>query len=486
MKIALTTQDPNKLKTDVLFFAVGSNWRLDLVALDAAVGGRLLPELDRQRFQAARGESATFQTQGALACGYVVIVGIGDGAGFAPWYGVAQTIVNRSAEFKASEAVVAFAHKHEFAAVLELIGEGLLLSDYRFQQFKSRQSQQARLGNVKLVVPSGEKSLRAALERGQSCARATCYARDLVNLPAANATPSFLAKQARAIGRSQKLSVKVLDAAAMKRLGMGAVLGVAQGSAQPPVFLELVYKPAKPAQRRIAIVGKGVTFDSGGLSLKQASGMESMKRDMAGGAAVLGVMSAIRDFAPAVEVRAYVPATENMPGSRAIKPGDVLTALNGKTIEVLNTDAEGRLILADALSYAVAKKPDVIIDLATLTGAVRATFGPRYAAVLGTDRALISDLLAAGVHCGELLWELPLIDEYRSDIDSSVADIKNMGNGYAGTIVAALFLREFVGTVPWAHIDFSSTVGASKPFAGHPAGATGFGVRTLLRYLRSA
>ena len=483
MKISLSQQAATRAKADVLFYAVGARWRTELEAADNAVAGRLVAELGRQGFEGATGEVAVFQAHGALGAPYLVAVGIGDGTGTAPWHGLAQAVVSRSAELKASRATVAVAHAQELAPALELFGEGLLLSAYHFSQFKSRESKQVRLAAVRVAVDEIRAPLHAALERGAAIGRATCYARDLINLPAGVATPAFLAKEARSIGRNQKLAVKVIDAAGMKRLGMGALLGVAQGSTQAPTFLELVYKPKGKANRVVALVGKGVTFDSGGLSLKPASGMESMKRDMAGGATVLGVMSALRDLAPAVEVRAYVPATENMPSGSAIKPGDVLTALNGRTIEVLNTDAEGRLILADALSYAVEREPDLIIDVATLTGAVRAALGPRYAAIMGTDRRLVSELIAAGQHCGENLWELPLIEEYRSDIDSSVADLKNMGNGYAGTITAALFLREFVGKIPWAHIDFSSTVVTSKPFPGHPAGASGFGVRTLLRYL---
>jgi leucyl aminopeptidase len=485
MKISITAQAAAGIKADVLVCAVGPRWRNELQAIDRAVGGRLLNELARQGFQGTSGESATFQTHGAIAAAHVVAAGTGDGAGSAPWYGVAQAVVSRAAEFKAASAVVALPPEQNAAAAVELLGEGLGLSDYRFTRFKSREPKQVRLATVKLAVSGAGSALRTALERGCAIARATCLARDLVNLPAANATPSHLAQEARAIGRSQKLTVKILDEAALKRLGMGGILGVAQGSAQPPRFLELVYKPARKATPVVALVGKGVTFDSGGLSLKPATGMESMKSDMAGAAALLGVMSVIRDLGPAAEVRAYIPAAENMPAGNAIRPGDVLTARNGRTIEVLNTDAEGRLILADAISWAVEHKPDVLIDLATLTGAVRAVLGPRYAAILGTDRGVVADLIAAGRECGEHLWELPLIDEYRSDIDSRIADIKNTGSGYAGTIVAALFLREFVGNVPWAHIDFSSTAITSKPSPGQPAGSTGFGVRTLLRWLRN-
>jgi len=214
--------------------------------------------------------------------------------------------------------------------------------------------------------------------------------------------------------------------------------------------------------------------------------MQTQKRDMAGAAAVLGVMSVVRELRIRAEVRAYIPCAENMPSGRALRPGDVVRAVNGKTIEVLNTDAEGRLVLADALAYAAKREPDVIIDMATLTAAVRTALGARYAGILGNNAEAVQALIAAGKECAENLWELPLVNDYRADLDSSIADLKNIGETGtgAGTIIGALFLREFVGNTPWCHIDFSSTVMADKPFPCHPRGATGFGVRTLLRYLQ--
>jgi leucyl aminopeptidase len=264
---------------------------------------------------------------------------------------------------------------------------------------------------------------------------------------------------------------------------MGAVLGVAAGSKAAPYFVEMVYRPVNGARRRVALVGKGITFDSGGLSLKTADAMKLQKRDMAGGATVLAVMRALSQLRPSVEVRGYVPVAENMPGGAAMKPGDVLYTHSGKTVEVLNTDAEGRLVLADALSYAASKKPDEIIDFATLTAAVRVALGGRYAAIMGTSASLVSAWITAAADVAENLWELPLVSDYHSDIESRVADLKNVGEGQAGTIIGGLFLREFVGDVPWAHVDFSSTV-MSDGYACHPAGASGFGVRTALRYLQ--
>ncbi len=253
---------------------------------------------------------------------------------------------------------------------------------------------------------------------------------------------------------------------------------------EEPRFITLRYK-GKAARRRIALVGKGISFDSGGLSLKPAKSMETMKYDMAGGAAVLSATAAAAALALPVDVTAYVPLTENMPGGRAQKPGDVIRFANDKTVEVLNTDAEGRLVLADALVLASRAKPDVIVDLATLTGAVRVALGGAYAAVMGTDQALVDALLGAGIRSGELLWQLPLVREYRDDLKSPIADLRNVGGGDAGTIIAGLFLAEFVDGVPWAHLDIATTAFAEKEAALGPRGATGYGVRLLVEYLRS-
>ena len=487
MEVTLSPGSAIHSTADLILIAAGARWRSDTVAaLDEQLSGAFTNEIERQGFAGSEGEAALFQTQGRLRARSVLVVGIGDGAVPTPWYKLAETTVRRAADLKARTAAVVLPHEHVSAEVLEILAEGLPLAAYTFDRLKSRNPKRPQpLQRVTILAGEAGAGWRSALARGGAMARATCYARDLINLPAAVVTPTYLAMEARRIARHQRLRLRVLDAPALKRLGMGALLGVAQGSAQPPRFIELIYRPRGTPGRRVALAGKGITFDSGGLSLKPADAMQTQKRDMAGAAAVLGVMSASRDLALPVEVRAYVPSTENMPGGRAIKPGDVLCAYNGTSIEVLNTDAEGRLVLADALSYAAAAKPDVLIDLATLTAAVRAALGARYAAIMGTDPSLVRALIAAAQACGENLWELPLVAEYRSDLDSGVADIKNIGEGgTAGTIVAGLFLREFVGSVPWAHIDFSSTVMTDKPLPCHPRGATGFGVRTLLRYLR--
>ena len=485
MKTILSAGIPVDVGVDLLVVATGRDWKAGEVArLDQRVRGKLIAEVRRQGFHGAEGEVAVFQAHGTLAARHVLLCGVDPAASAESWYKLADAVVARARELNAQSAGIVLPGQTGSAEVAGAVAEGLALSSYRFETLKSARDRRPRLQRVQLFGPSDARA-RAALARACIVARATCYARDLINLPAGIVTPSYLGREARRLAQAQRLRARILTRRTIQRAGMGALLGVAQGSAQPPYFVELVYQPRAKARRRVALAGKGITFDSGGLSIKSADSMQSQKRDMAGGAAVLAVMSAVRDLGIAAEVRAYVPATENMPSGQAMKPGDVVRAYNGKTIEVLNTDAEGRLVLADALSYAAAAKPDVLIDLATLTAAVRTALGPRYAAIMGTEAELVRGLIAAGNACGEHLWELPLVAAYRSELDSTVADIKNIGEGGAGTIVAGLFLREFTGGVPWAHIDFSSTAVTDKAFAAHPRGATGFSVRTLLRDLGS-
>src|SRR5438105_10636065 len=280
-------------------------------------------------------------------------------------------------------------------------------------------------------------------------------ARDLVNSPAGDMTPTRLAEVATEIGEREGLEVYVLDEVAIANEGLGGLMGVARGSAEPPRLIELVYEPPG-ARGTVALVGKGITFDSGGLSIKTAEGMETMKTDMSGAAAVLATMSLLPALAPKVKVIGSVPTTENLPGGRAIKPGDVLKIRNGKTVEVLNTDAEGRLVLADGLSLAVEAGVDAIVDLATLTGACMVALGRKIAGLMGNHDAWVEQVGAAAERAGEKLWPLPLPDDYRKKIDSEVADIKNTGGDrYGGALTAGLFLREFVGDAPWAHLDIA-------------------------------
>jgi leucyl aminopeptidase len=276
--------------------------------------------------------------------------------------------------------------------------------------------------------------------------------------------------------------VYVLDEVAIANEGLGGLMGVARGSAEPPRLIELVYEPPG-ARGTVALVGKGITFDSGGLSIKTADGMETMKTDMSGAAAVLATMSLLPALAPKVKVVAIVPTTENMPGGRAIKPGDVLKIRNGKTVEVLNTDAEGRLVLADGLSLAVEAGVDAVIDLATLTGACMVALGPTIAGLMGNNEAWADQVRAAADRAGEPVWPLPLPKDYRKKIDSEVADIKNTGGRYGGALTAGLFLEEFVDGVPWAHLDIAGPARSEEDDGYTPKGGSGFGVRTLVEML---
>jgi leucyl aminopeptidase len=481
MKTSLSTTDVLQIPTDLLVLPVTGRVDADVDAgrIDEALGRSLLAELRRQRFGLAERKEFLSPTQGNLRCRYVLLVAMPDEPKPPDWYLLAETAARAIKSTRARHAALVLRRK-PLEAALTALGEGVALARYEFNRFRSRPKADPPLTLVFAVASSAAK-LKAALALGEARAAATCYARDLANTPAGALPPRALALEAKGLA-GNGLTVRIHDQRAVRRLRMGALLGVAQGSHQAPCLIEMVYRPRRKPRRHVALIGKGITFDSGGLSLKSAEAMQAQKRDMAGGAVVLGVMHALRRLELPIEVRGYVPAAENMPGGAAIRPGDVVRAHNGKTIEILNTDAEGRLVLADALSYAAAKRPDVMIDFATLTAAVRSALGSRYAAVMGTDRSLTTALIAAGSEVGENLWELPLVEEYRSDLDSRVADLKNVGEGHAGTIIGGLFLREFVGRIPWAHVDFSSTV-MSDGYPCNPKGASGYGVRMVLRYL---
>ena len=375
------------------------------------------------------------------------------------------------------------------ALAAQAVAEGASLAAYRFSRYKT-DPKPCRLESIAVVsvgagADAGGEAVRG-LDRGARTAAAVALARDRVNEPAAAMTPRRLAERAAEIAEGEGLTLTVLDEAEIVAEGLGGLAGVAQGSDEPPRLIELVYDPPSGADGTVALVGKGITFDSGGLSIKTAEGMETMKTDKSGAAAVLGAMSVIAALAPPVKVVAIIPATENMPGGAAVKPGDVLRIRNGKTVEVLNTDAEGRLVLADGLSLAVEAGVDAIIDVATLTGACVVALGRKVAGLMGNHQGWIDQVRAAGERAGEDLWPLPLPEDYRKLIDSDVADIKNISGGrYAGALTAGLFLREFVGDVPWAHLDIAGPARSEEDDGYLQKGGTGFGVRTLVEAVMS-
>ena len=311
-------------------------------------------------------------------------------------------------------------------------------------------------------------------------AEATNWARDIVNEPANKMTPTQMAEAASQLAETCGLSVEVLDKARMTKLGMGGLLGVAQGSQQPPRFIILGYKGKATTDIDLALVGKGITFDSGGISIKPSEGMADMKGDMAGGASVMAALSAMAQLKLKINVTALVPTTENLPSGTALKPGDIIKAMNGQTIEVLNTDAEGRLILADALCYARRLKVKAIVDVATLTGACMVALGKICTGVFSNNQELADKVMAAGQEAGEPAWQLPMFEEYREQLKSDIADIKNIGNRYGGAITAAKFLADFVDDTPWVHLDIAGTADSDKEKGYLVKGATGVPVRTLV------
>jgi len=372
----------------------------------------------------------------------------------------------------------------------QAVAEGAILATYRFVGHKSEDDG----GRVDRLVVMGSgldaDAARGGIARGSRIARAVYLARDLVNEPPSSMTPSRLAEIAeQELGSQGAVTLEVWDEQRIADERLGGLLGVARGSAEPPRLIRATYEPGDPVEidgrvPHVVLVGKGITFDSGGLSLKTAGGMETMKTDMSGAAAVIAALSACADLGVRVRVTVVTPVTENMPGGRATKPGDVLTIRNGKTIEVLNTDAEGRLVLADGLSLAAEMEPDAIIDLATLTGACVVALGDSVAGLFGNDEDLTQRVEAASARAGEDTWPLPMPDAYGKHIDSDIADMKNIGKaGQAGAIAAALLLARFVAEVPWVHLDIAGPARADDADGVITKGGTGFGVRTLLELL---
>ena len=364
----------------------------------------------------------------------------------------------------------------------ESVTEGAILGNYETDRYKPS-SDAKPLGAFVVATESGGTQLESAVARGRIIAEAQNFTRDLANEPANRLTPTILAERARAMAAEQGLECEVLDQDRMRQLGMGSLLGVAQGSAEPPALIIVRYRPAQgvSATDHLGLVGKGVTFDTGGISIKPSEGMEKMKYDMSGGAAVLGAMRAIAQLKPAIPVTALVPAVENMPGSKAQRPGDIVTSLSGKTIEVLNTDAEGRLILNDALTYAQKLGCTHLVDAATLTGAIVVALGYINIGAFTNNDAMLARVMAAAKAEGEKMWHMPLDEDYKELLKSPFADLANIGGRWGGAISAAWFLREFVDDTPWVHLDIAGTawLEEGKPYMAK--GPTGVCVRTFVR-----
>jgi len=506
MKIIHTTQDVEKYKGDMVTYfvhqpdkkvpACENSYVQDTVRLAFAAGD----------FSGKEGETLLFYPsgKGKITAKRVLVVGLGKAEEGKPTNGATAFDLWRDNYRRAGGKVSETALKTKAAKILvvvpdsflldkqettECLTEGLVLGAYQFRKYKKTKEEdepQGTISEISVFTPKAEKPVLLGLNRGRIAALAGCTARDMANEPGNVWTPTRFAEFGRKLAKTYNFTCKILSRTDMLRLKMGGILGVNSGSAQPPKMVILEYKTA-PRNPTLLLVGKGLTFDSGGISLKPPKGMEEMKFDMCGGAAVLGAMQAIGEEKPAgINIVAIVPATENLPGPSALKPGDIITIYGGKTIEVVNTDAEGRLILADALAYGIKQyKPKAVVDLATLTGAVVIGLGHHRTGLLSNDDELAAKVLAAGDRCGEPLWRLPLGPEYSKQIKSKVADIKNVGDRAAGTITAAAFLQEFVGETAWAHLDIAGTAYnfTDKPYAPQN-GPSGIGVRTLLELVR--
>ncbi|MBK6313546.1 MAG: leucyl aminopeptidase [Blastocatellia bacterium] len=374
----------------------------------------------------------------------------------------------------------------DIVAAAEAAVEGALIGLYEPDVYRTSDREERRIETLILCTAGGgsAEDLERGIARGRILGESTNFTRELVNEPSNAMTPEALSLKAQEMASRLGMEIDILDEPRLHELGMGAILGVGRGSDEPSRLVVLRYLPeGAPADRTVAIVGKGVTFDTGGISIKPSDGMEKMKYDMAGAAAVFGAMRAIGLLQPNVNVLGIAPLVENMPSGRALKPGDIVKGLSGRSIEILNTDAEGRLILSDAISYARRLGATEIIDLATLTGAVSVALGHVNAAILGTDDELVARLIGAGNAAGEKLWRLPLDPEFREIVKSDVADLKNSTGRAAGTITAAHFLREFAEDTPWAHLDIAGMAWQNEKKAFMAKGPSGFGVRTLVNYV---
>lgn len=488
MEFTLRTDSGLKLKADVLVLGMYKVQKYSGVLKNAndTLSGAIKDLSEQEGFDGDLGKSLMLSnTCNKISPKRVLVVGLGEKSKFThnTLRKVGVLIINKIKNIS-STAVISSEFSNGVGNVAAL-SEGLLLGNYQFNKYKSENSDKNK---IKEIIFSSKQiqstTFSQEIEFAKLIADSTNLARDLVNEPPVYLTPSKLADVAQEIAEEGGLGCEIFDHAEIEKRGMAGLMAVSSGSEEPPRFIHLVYEPNKKTRKSIAVVGKGITFDSGGLCLKPAGSMLTMKMDMGGSAVVLGVMKAIAQLKPSVRVHGLIASSENMTGGKAYKPDDVIKAYNGKTIEVINTDAEGRVVLSDALSYAVQDlKVDEIVDLATLTGACMVGLGSYTAGVMGNNQNLIDKIRKASDSVGEKTWQLPMDDELRAEISSSVADIKNAGSRMGGAITAAMFLENFVGDVPWAHMDIAGPAFMERESLYSPKGGTGFGVRTIIKYL---
>ncbi len=493
MNIRVINEDVTRVKTPALIINLFQGVKSPggaTGAVDTALNGAISRLIDEGEMTGKAGELTLIHTFDTIGADRVLVAGLGKKEDFSADT-VRKTMGNACRFLRDRNVTAACAIAHgagigglDPRSAAQAIAEGSLLGLYRFSQYLAGNGDGKALEDLAIVEANPEKtaSLKEGIRVGRITAEAAMLARDMANEPANVLTPTRMSEIARQIADSDGLEVDVLDRGRMEQLGMGALLGVAQGSHQPPQLIVLKYvgNPDNPSDN-LGIIGKGITFDTGGISLKSAGGMERMKGDMSGAASVIGAMQALARLRPKVNVTALAPATENMPGGEAQRPGDIVRTMNGKTVEVINTDAEGRLVLADAMAYAKEIGVSRMVDVATLTGAIIVSLGKTCSGIMGNNQGLIDHVVRAGEETGERVWQLPMFDEYKDTLRSSVADMRNVGvSRDAGSITAAKFLAEFSGGLPWAHLDIAGTANSTADKGYAVKGATGVPVRTLV------
>lgn len=496
LKIQQSATSPIETTADVVTIAVYAGATIKdepLGALDRALDGGLGKLLQRAEFKGKKEQVVDFPTLGKLPASRVIIFGLGarDGVTDADLRAYAAKAARSANDGKATSLALGIPDGIG-GERLRFLAEGVVLGAYKFLKYLTGDRRpKAELQKVLLASEKGEKKKKGAagdgadkaIALGQKVAEAVCITRDLVNEPGNELTPAGLADTAARISKQFGLRCQVFDAQEIEKRGMKLLTAVGQGSVNEPRFVHMTYAPKKKAARKIAFVGKGLTFDSGGLCIKPAPGMGEMKADMAGAANVVGLMAAIAALAPEIEVHGIVAAAENMPDGNAYRPGDVFGSLDGKTVEIVNTDAEGRLVLADALAYARALDPEVIVNNATLTGACVIALGKNCSAFYSTADDISDKFGAAAKEAGEQFWRMPFLEDLKDQLKSDIADLKHVADRWGGSISAALFLREFVGECPFLHADIAGPSFADRPAGMYPKGGTGHGVLTFLQFV---
>ena len=493
MQVSVSNDLARSVVSGALVVPVFADKKLEGAAadIDPKLGGVIATALADGEHQGKANEVALFHATGDLGVRRVLVVGLGDRAKFQPWQFAqyAGTAVRYLGKRNVHDIALALpSEARDPFSTASFIVEGAFVASLDTTMYRKEQERPIEIKSLTIVAGAADRNaLAAGAKHGQIIGKSVNYTRRLALTPANDMTPSILAERAEEVAKKCDLEFDALDEDRMKELGMGALLGVSQGSSQPAKLIVLKYDGDPHSKERLALVGKGITFDSGGISLKPADNMHDMKYDMSGGAAVIGAMRAIGKLKPKINVIGIVPASENLPGPDATKPGDIHRAMNGKTIEVINTDAEGRLILADALAYATMKLGATrLIDCATLTGAIVISLGHAAVGAMSNDDAFVNAFLRVANATGERYWHLPIYDDYLTAMKSEIADLKNTGGRPAGSLTAAAFLREFVDGKPWIHLDIAGTAYGDKEQPYTAKGPTGLPLRALVAYALSA